>query len=99
MSLGGEGKLSAQERLAIRISSMVGAPRAQLERRVTIHRLDSEPDQVWDEVLEILAETEGLEMTLEDDGSLTLMWEPGTDSECDAEESEPQIQTIEAAPF
>lgn len=97
MSLGGEGKLSAQERLAIRISSMVGAPRAQLERRVTIHRLDSEPDQVWEEVLEILAEAEGLDMTLEDDGSLTLMWEPVPDHE--REHAEPEPDPVEAAPF
>ncbi|WP_462383329.1 DUF1654 domain-containing protein [Pseudomonas sp. Marseille-QA0892] len=97
MSLGGEGKLSAQERLAIRISNMVGAPRAQMERRVTIHRLDSEPDQVWEEVLEILAETEGLDMTLEDDGSLTLMWELADAPDVERVEHEPVA--VEAAPF
>jgi hypothetical protein len=95
MSSSGSGALSAQERLAIRISNIVDSPRAQLERRATIHRLDTEPPEVWDQVLEVLTETEGLDMTFSDDGSLVLAWERPVDMDYGREEQKPD----EEAPF
>ncbi|TWI48040.1 uncharacterized protein DUF1654 [Pseudomonas duriflava] len=66
--------VSAQERLAIRISNMINTPKAQMQRRVVIHRLDSEPDEAWEGVLEMLRETHGLEMISSDEDTITLGW-------------------------
>ncbi|EQM66180.1 hypothetical protein L682_26760 [Aquipseudomonas alcaligenes OT 69] len=66
--------MTSRERLGLRVSEMINSPMAQLNRRVTIHRLDTDEDQAWDEVLELLAETDGIEMDFNDDGTVTLQW-------------------------
>lgn len=93
-------ELTGLERLGLRVSTMISSPKAQLDRRVTIHRLDTDDDEAWDGVMELLAETDGLEMTFNDDGTVTLRWEPigeegGRPGEGETQE-EPQV---EEAPF
>lgn len=68
-------EMSGMERLVLRVSSMINHPVAQAQRWVTIHRLDTNGDREWEEVLGLLAETEELELTLNDDGSVTVRWE------------------------
>ena len=53
--------MTSRERLGLRVSEMINSPSAQLNRRVTIHRLDTDEDQAWEEVLELLGETDGLQ--------------------------------------
>ncbi|MFJ9993382.1 DUF1654 domain-containing protein [Pseudomonas putida] len=62
------------ERLGLRVSAMINSPIAQLGRRVLIHRLDTDSDQDWDAIMELLSETDGLDMTFCDDGSVILQW-------------------------
>jgi len=84
------------ERLGLRVSNMINHPVAQIQRWVTIHRLDSDGDREWEEVMGVLSETDGIDMTFNDDESVTLRWEA-----C-AEEDRP-VEVIEraeeAAPF
>lgn len=68
-------EMSGMERLALRVSSMINHPVAQAQRWVTIHRLDTDGDREWEEVLSVIAETDELELTLNDDGSVTVRWE------------------------
>ena len=68
--------MSGMERLNLRVSNMINHPVAQDQRWVTIHRLDTDGDREWDEVMGILSETDGIEMTFNDDESVTLRWEP-----------------------
>jgi hypothetical protein len=68
-------EISGMERLALRVSSMINHPVAQAQRWVTIHRLDTDGDREWEEVLSVIAETDELELTLNDDGSVTVRWE------------------------
>ena len=75
MSKPAKPTMSAQERLSIRISNMITSPKAQLERRVRVHQLDTDPDDVWELVLECLAESAELDVTFEDDGDVTIRWE------------------------
>lgn len=67
-------ELTALEKLGLRVSAMINSPKAQLERQAMIHRLDSDTDEAWDGVMELLAETDGLEMTFNDDGAVILKW-------------------------
>lgn len=69
-------ELTSLERLGLRVSAMINAPKSQLERCVTIHRLDTDTDEAWDGVMELLAEEPGIDMTFNDDGTVTLRWEP-----------------------
>ncbi|WKN20848.1 DUF1654 domain-containing protein [Azotobacter vinelandii] len=78
-------ELTPLERLGLRVSAMINAPKAQSERRVTIHRLDTDPDEAWGGVMELLAETDGLEMNTNEDGSVTLRWERQTDDDAPAD--------------
>ncbi|NMX84356.1 DUF1654 domain-containing protein [Pseudomonas sp. WS 5010] len=68
-------EVSGMERLALRVSSMINHPVAQAQRWVTIHRLDTDGDREWEEVLSVIADTDELELTLNDDGSVTVRWE------------------------
>ena len=69
-------EISGIERLGLRVSSMINHPVAQAQRWVTIHRLDADGDREWEEVMGFLSETDGIDMTFNDDESVTLKWEP-----------------------
>lgn len=68
-------EMSGMERLGLRVSSMINHPVAQAQRWVIIHRLDTDGDREWEEVLSVIAETEELKLTLNDDGSVMVRWE------------------------
>ena len=68
-------EISGMERLALRVSSMINHPVAQAQRWVTIHRLETDGDKEWEELLGMIGETEGLELTINGDGGLTVRWE------------------------
>lgn len=91
-------ELTSLERLGLRVSTMINAPKSQLDRSVTIHRLDTDPDEAWDSVMEMLAETDGVEMIFNDDGTVTLKWELERE-EGGREEAGEMVALEEAAPF
>lgn len=68
-------EMTGLERLSLRVSSMINHPIAQLQRWVMIHRLDTDGDMEWDEVMGLLAETPELDLTFNDDESVTVRWE------------------------
>ncbi|SDE15395.1 Protein of unknown function [Pseudomonas guariconensis] len=78
---GAHEELTSLERLGLRVSAMINSPLAQLGRRVLIHRLDTDSDQDWDAIMELLSETDGLDMTFCDDGSVILQWEKPDESD------------------
>ena len=94
----GRQEMSGVERLGLRVSSMINHPVAQAQRWVTIHRLDTDGDREWEEVLGVIAETDELELTLNDDGSVTVRWEQQEIEAAERGEVEFE-QEEEAAPF
>lgn len=60
---------------AYRVSAMINHPVAQIQRWVTIHQLDTDAQEDWDGILELLAATDGLDLTFNDDGTVTVRWE------------------------
>ncbi|MCO7515746.1 DUF1654 domain-containing protein [Pseudomonas guariconensis] len=80
-STASRSELTGLERLGLRVSAMINSPLAQLGRRVLIHRLDTDSDQDWDAIMELLSETDGLDMTFCDDGSVILQWEKPDDGD------------------
>lgn len=91
-------EISGVERLGLRVSSTINHPVAQERRWVTIHRLDTDGDREWEEVLGVIAETDELELTLNDDGSVTVRWEQQEVDEAGKGEAEFEPEE-EAAPF
>lgn len=89
--------ISPTERLGLRVSAMIGSPKAQLERQARIHRLDTDADEAWDGVMELLGETDGLRLEYEEEGDVIVRWDALTDDDrvADIEEAVPE----EAAPF
>lgn len=71
----GRQEVTGLERLSLRVSSMINHPIAQSQRWVTIHRLDTDGDREWEEVMGLLAETPELDLTFNDDESVTVRWE------------------------
>ena len=91
-------ELTGIERLNLRVSNMINHPVAQIQRWVTIHRLDRDGDREWDEVMGLLSETDELEMTFNDDESVTLRWERLTDNDLAVEAEDFEV-VEEPAPF
>jgi hypothetical protein len=89
-------ELTGIERLNLRVSNMINHPVAQIQRWVTIHRLDTDGDREWGEVMWLLSETDGIDMTLNDDESVTLRWEASAVEDRLVEVFEP---VEEPAPF
>ncbi|WP_338572046.1 DUF1654 domain-containing protein [Pseudomonas canadensis] len=91
-------EMTGMERLGLRVSSMINHPVAQAQRWVTIHRLDTDGDREWEEVLGVIADTDELEITLNDDGSVTVRWEQQEVERAGRGEAEFE-QEEEATPF
>lgn len=90
------GAMSGLERLSLRVSSMINHPVAQIQRWVTIHRLDTDGEREWEEVMGLLSETECIDMTFSDDESVTLRWDANVDEDRPVEVMETED---EPAPF
>lgn len=73
----GIGQVSPVDKVRLRVSTMISSPRAQAERRASIWKAQGDSEEAWQQVLEELAETDGLEMSLGEDGVVTLTWEAG----------------------
>lgn len=90
--------MAAVERLGLRMSNMINHPKAQEQRWVVIHRLDTDGDAEWGEMMRILGETDGLEITQLEEGGIKIEWEMQSD-----EDREAPIEELEAveeeAPF
>ncbi|GLO14749.1 hypothetical protein PPUJ20028_33320 [Pseudomonas putida] len=95
-------EMTALERLGLRVSSMINHPIAQAQRWVTIHRLDTDGDMEWEEVVGLLAETPELDLTFNDDESVTVRWEPQSAEDRDdlvVEKDREEGRVEEEAPF
>ncbi|WP_225930815.1 DUF1654 domain-containing protein [Pseudomonas siliginis] len=88
--------MTGLERLELRVSSMINHPVAQIQRWVTIHRLDTDGEREWEEVMGLLSETECIDMTFNDDESVTLRWDANVNDDRPVEVME---REIESAPF
>ncbi|MBV7478234.1 DUF1654 domain-containing protein [Pseudomonas sp. PDM31] len=93
----GRQEIHGIERLGLRVSSMINHPVAQIQRWVTIHRLDTDGDREWGEVMGVLSETDGIDMTFNDDESVTLRWEASAEEDRGRELGE--VDAVEEAPF
>lgn len=91
-------ELTGIERLNLRVSNMINHPIAQLQRWVTIHRLDTDGDREWREVIGVLSDVDEIDMTFNDDASVTLRWEASVEDERVTEVEDP-FETEEPAPF
>ena len=90
--------MHSMERLQLRVSSMINHPIAQERREVRIHRLDTDGEREWSEILGALSEADGIAMTRHDeDDSVTLRWEPSSEEERMAPVEEEPL--MEVAPF
>ena len=77
--------MTAIERLGLRISSLINHPVAQIQRRITFQRLDTEGDQEWDEVMGLLSDTPGITVTFNNDATVTLRWDARTEDDVEIE--------------
>lgn len=90
-------EMSGVERLGLRVSGMINHPIAQIQRWVKIHRLDTDGDREWEEVMGVLSATDELDLTFEDDGAVTVKWEAIADEDRPVEAADDRIE--EVSPF
>ncbi|EPM0507139.1 DUF1654 domain-containing protein [Pseudomonas putida] len=90
--------ITALERLGLRMSNMINHPKAQEQRWVAIHRLDTDGDAEWGEMMRLLGETDGLEITHLEEGGIKIEWEMQSDEDREAPVDE--LEALEEeAPF
>lgn len=93
-------EMSGIERLGLRVSSMINHPIAQDQRWVKIHRLDTDGDREWEEVMSVLGETDGIGMTFSDeDESVLLEWEASSDQDPQVEAQDEFVSVEVPTPF
>lgn len=91
--------MTGMERLSLRVSSMINHPIAQERREVRIHRLDTDGEREWNEIVNAISEADGIELTHNhEDASITLKWEPSEDDEKSQQAADP-FEADEPAPF
>lgn len=93
--------MTAIERLGLRVSAMIGSPKAQLERRAVIHRLDTDTDEAWDGIMTLLADTDGLALAFDEEGHAVITWDAGVPEEAqEMAEGKEELELVEEeAPF
>ncbi|MEE4817575.1 DUF1654 domain-containing protein [Pseudomonas alliivorans] len=62
------------EQIGRRIQRMVASPDVQKVQFITVTRLDGEPSEIWDTVLQEIEETEGIQVDRREDGSVWIGW-------------------------
>ncbi len=94
-------EMSGLERLSLRLSSMINHPIAQTQRWVTIHRLETDGEAEWEEVIGLIAEVPELDLTFNDDGTVTVRWERSALQEREdfIIEEDSEVEVEEEAPF
>ena len=92
-------EMSGVERLGLRVSSMINSPRAQERCSAVIHRLDTDQDAEWDEVMGRIGETDGVTMIFQDDGGVLLEWEAPSEEDRVIDLGEVEALEEEPAPF
>ena len=94
-------EMTGIERLSLRVSSMINHPVAQTQRWVLVHRLDTDGEAEWEEVMGLLSETPELDLTFNDDESVMVRWERSSVEQRDDFIVEPGNgeQVEQAAPF
>ncbi|MCU7240382.1 DUF1654 domain-containing protein [Pseudomonas peradeniyensis] len=80
-------ELTSFDLLGLRVSASINSAAAQLSRMVLIHRLETDTDQDWNALKDLLAETDGLRMSLCDEGSMLLQWDMQTEEDRAIEEA------------
>jgi hypothetical protein len=94
-----QATISPMERLTMRVSSMINHPIAQERREVRIHRLDTDGEREWNEIVNAISEADGINLTHNhEDASITLRWEPLADDEKPSQSADP-FEPEEPAPF
>ncbi|MFG0408194.1 DUF1654 domain-containing protein [Pseudomonas sp. NY5710] len=92
--------MSGVERLSLRVSSMINHPVAQTQRWVLVHRLDSDGDAEWEEVMGLLLDTPELDLTFNPDGSVLVRWQRHAGQQFDEVSVEQGCGSLaSAAPF
>ena len=93
------GGMTAMERLSLRVSSMINHPIAQERREVRIHRLDTDGEREWSEIVNAISEADGIELVHNhEDASITLRWESSDEDARPAQVADP-FGSEEPAPF
>ncbi|QKF52069.1 DUF1654 domain-containing protein [Pseudomonas graminis] len=92
--------MSSLERLNLRVAGMINHPIAQDQMWVTIHKLETDGDREWNEVMGAIAEVDGIDMVFNDeDRSVTLKWVAPSDNDPRVQVRDEFEVLEEAAPF
>jgi len=62
------------EVLAMRLQRVINSPAAQRSKTALLERLESDPDDAWEQVMAELGETDNVTLAFRDDGNVQIFW-------------------------
>ncbi|WP_348751043.1 DUF1654 domain-containing protein [Pseudomonas rhodesiae] len=65
---------NAYERLAVRVQKIINSTQAQKAKAALIFRLQDEPENEWQRLLEEIAENDNVTLAYRDDGGVQIFW-------------------------
>jgi len=60
--------------LALRLQRVINSPAAQRAKTALLERLESDPDEVWEQIMAELEETDNVTLAFRDDGNVQIFW-------------------------
>jgi hypothetical protein len=62
------------EVLALRLQRVINSPAAQRSKTALLERLESDPEDVWEQVMAELGDTDNVTLAFRDDGHVQIFW-------------------------
>lgn len=62
------------ELLAMRLQRVINSPAAQRAKTALLERLESDPDDAWEQVMAELEETDNVTLAFRDGGNVQIFW-------------------------
>jgi len=58
----------------MRLQRVINSPAAQHAKTALLERLESDPDEVWEQIMAELEETDNVTLAFRDDGNVQIFW-------------------------
>lgn len=66
---------TAVQQIGARLQKVINTPTAQKDRAALLYKSPDEQQEDWDLIIEAILETDGVDISYEDDGAVRVRWE------------------------
>ena len=63
------------ELMSLRLQKIINNPTAQKACAAVIHKLPGESEELWEDMITSIGDTDGVHVTFQDDGGVKIFWD------------------------